>query len=220
MATRYGAKGISYTYTEPTVFFEYAYETSVLATEKNLYNTFVTNGYMSTKAIETIAPYLDGANVDLKSFNENFYKKYCGAKLKPVLENIEKMKELGIWVEVTTLIIPTLNDSEDELRQIAVFLYKLSPDIPWHVSRFHPHYKLTDPPPTPGETIKNARRIGLEVGLRYVYTGNIYDDEGSRTYCHNCKKPLIYRSGFSITKNIIKDNHCPECNSVISGMDL
>lgn len=220
IALGYGTEGISYTYTEPTIFFEYAYETAILATEKDLYNTFVTNGYMSTSAIEMIAPYLDGANVDLKSFNEDFYKNYCGASLKPVLKNIEKMKELGIWVEVTTLIIPTLNDSNSELRKIAQFLYNISPDIPWHVSSFYPHYKLTDLPPTPKETVKNARQIGLEVGLKYVYTGNIYDDEGSRTYCPSCKKALIHRTGFSVTKNIVKDNHCPYCNTEISGITL
>jgi len=156
-ALRTGCESISYTYTEPTVFFEYAYETSKLAKEKGLKNLFVTNGYMSKETLQLIAPYLDGANVDLKSANEAFYKEICGASLHPVLENIQTMRKLGIWVEVTTLVIPTLNDSEEELRTIARLLRDIEPSIPWHVTAFHPNYKLLHLPPTARSVLKKSK---------------------------------------------------------------
>lgn len=216
-ALKYKCKSIAYTYTEPTIFFEYAYDIAVLAKEKKLYNTFVTNGYMSPTALAKIAPILDGANVDLKSFSDDFYSKTCGAKLKPILTNIEKMAELGIWVEVTTLIIHELNDTKEELKKIASFLYKVSPDIPWHVSAFYPCYNMSKTPPTASHKIKLARDIGLDTGLRYVYSGNIHDSEGSTTFCYSCKKPLIERMGFNVTKNVIQNGSCPYCKTKING---
>jgi len=219
-ALRTGCESISYTYTEPTVFFEYAYETSKLAKEKGLKNLFVTNGYMSKEALQLIAPYLDGANVDLKSANEAFYKEICGASLSPVLENVQTMKKLGIWVEVTTLLIPTLNDSEEELRTIARLLRDIEPSIPWHVTAFHPDYKLLHIPPTPRSVLKKAREIGLSEGLRYVYSGNIPGDEGENTYCWNCHKILIRRWGFKVLENHIKESKCPHCGAEIDGVGL
>ncbi|RLB07235.1 MAG: AmmeMemoRadiSam system radical SAM enzyme [Deltaproteobacteria bacterium] len=220
LALKYKCASIAYTYTEPTIFYEYAYDTARSAHRKGIKNIFVTNGFMSSEALEMIAPYLDGANVDLKSFSEEFYQRICGAKLKPVLEGIKKMKELGIWVEVTTLIIPTLNDSEEELRQIARFILSVSPEIPWHVTAFYPTYKMLDKPRTSTMIIKRARDIGLEEGLRYVYSGNIPGEEGENTYCYNCKDLLIRRWGFQILENKIREGKCPRCGTPIDGVQM
>jgi len=160
-----GCKSISYTYTEPTVFFEYAYDTAKIASRKGLKNVFVTNGYMSKQCLEMISPYLDAANVDLKSFSDQFYKDRVEARLKPVLENIRLMKGLGIWVEVTTLVIPGLNDSKEELGQIAEFLKSISDDLPWHVSAYYPQYKSRIPP-TGEEKIKEAVKKKKKAGLK------------------------------------------------------
>jgi len=168
-------KSISYTYTEPTVFFEYAHDTAMLAKEAGLSNVFVTNGYMTEEALETIKPYLDAANVDLKSFREDFYKDMCQAHLQPVLDSIKTMKRLGIWVEITTLVVTGKNDSEDELRDIAGFIAGVDPCIPWHISRFHPDFKYLDARPTSLETLKKARAIGEEAGLEHIHLGNVID---------------------------------------------
>jgi pyruvate formate lyase activating enzyme len=218
MALQYNCASISYTYTEPTIFFEYAYDTAQIAHKKGLKNNFVTNGYMTAEALDMIAPYLDAANVDLKSFSEDFYKKVCGARLKPVLESIATMHDLGIWVEVTTLIIPTLNESEEELRKIARFIHSVSPEIPWHVSAFYPTYKMMDKPRTPPETIRHARKIGLEEGLRYVYTGNISGEEGENTICYHCNNVLIKRRGYQIAEQMVTNGACPYCGTTIAGV--
>jgi pyruvate formate lyase activating enzyme len=216
-AVRYGCKSISYTYTEPTIFFEFAYDCAKLAHEKGIKNVFVSNGYTSPEATRVIAPYLDGNNIDLKGDNEH-YKKICGARLEPVQETIKLMKELGVWVEVTTLVIPDHNDSEEDLRNIAEFIKSVDPFIPWHVTQFYPTYKLTDKPRTPIKTLRRAREIGFEVGLNYVYEGNVPGEGGENTYCHNCKKLLIRRFGFSIIENKIKDGRCSECGVDIRGV--
>jgi len=219
-STRLKATSIAYTYTEPTIFFEYAYDTAKLATERNIKNVFVTNGYMTTEALDTISLYLDAANVDLKSFSNDYYRKNCGATLEPVLESLKHMKKLSIWVEVTTLVIPTLNDSEDELRQIAEFVLSLGAETPWHVSAFHPTYKLTNLPRTPVATLRKARQIGKDCGLRYVYCGNIPGDEGENTYCYNCGKLLIKRYGYLIREYNIKEAKCYNCHAKIDGVGL
>ncbi|MCX5687255.1 MAG: AmmeMemoRadiSam system radical SAM enzyme [Candidatus Omnitrophica bacterium] len=209
-------KSISYTYTEPTIFFEYAYDIATLAKKEGLYNNFVTNGYMSTEAIETIKPYLDSANIDLKGFSEEFYQKFCQAHLNPVLESIRTMKRLGIWVEITTLIIPGENDSEKDLTGIAEFIASAGKEIPWHISRFHPDYKYLDASPTPVETLKKAKAIGEKAGLNYIYLGNVL--EGNDTYCHSCRNLLIKRIGFDVVQNKIVDSKCPECRAKIAGV--
>lgn len=220
-AKRYGSKSIAYTYTEPTIFFEYAYDTAKLAHESDIKNVFVTNGYMTEEAIKKIEPYLDAANVDLKSFSDDFYRKLCGAKLQPVLDALKLMKKLGIWVEVTTLIIPTLNDSSEELREIAKFIFnELGEETPWHISRFYPAYKLRDKPPTPIETIHKAREIGLNEGLKYVYEGNVPGSTGENTYCPNCKNLVIQRWGYNILKKNIKDGICQHCNYKIESIKM
>ncbi len=219
-AKRSGCKSIAYTYTEPTIFFELAYDTSRLTQKELIKNIFVTNGYINKEALLKISPYLDAANVDLKSFSEDFYRKYCGGKLTPVLETLKLMKKMGIWLEVTTLIIPTLNDSEEELKRIAEFVVNLGPDTPWHLSRFYPTYKLNDLPFTPTETLHLARQIGLKTGLRYVYTGNVPGDEGENTYCYNCGRVLVQRYGYRIEKFYLEEGRCRFCQAKIDGVGM
>jgi len=215
-AKKTGCASISYTYTEPTVFFEYAYDTAVLAKQAGLYNTFVTNGFMTKQALDTISPYLDAANVDLKSFKDEYYKKYCKGRLEPVLESIAHMRGLGIWVEVTTLVIPGENDSDAELNDIARFIAQVDVNIPWHISRFHPDYEFTDHNATPIETLTRAKETGIKHGLRYVYLGNVVSD--SDTYCHNCKARLVKRAYFGGTATGIKEGVCTSCGSTIAGV--
>jgi len=219
-ALQTNCKSISYTYTEPTVFFEFAYDCAKLAKQEGLYNNFVTNGFMSKEALEYIAPYLDAANVDLKSFSDSFYRKVCKGKLLPVLENIKLMKKLGIWVEVTTLIIPKLNDSPQELSDIASFIASVAKEIPWHISRFHPDYKFTDSYPTSLQTLKEAYNIGKSKGLHYVYIGNIYTGYGENTYCYACGKLLIKRVGFFIEEYNLVEGRCKFCKAKIEGIGL
>jgi len=219
-AKNYHCTSISYTYTEPTIFYEYAYEIAVLAHSQGIKNVFVTNGYTTPEALRYIQPYLDAANVDLKSFSDKFYKNICGARLQPVLDALQEYKKLGIWLEITTLIIPTYNDSEEELRKIAEFIFQLGPEIPWHISAFYPTYKLTEPPRTSVFILRKAREIGLDVGLRYVYEGNVPGEMGENTYCYSCKALLIERRGFTISQYYIKDKKCPKCGANIDGVGL
>jgi len=212
-----GDKSISYTYTEPTVFFEYAYDTAKIASEKGLKNIFVTNGFMTKECLIMIEPYLDAANVDLKSFSEDTYKNKIGGRLKPVLDNIALMKEMGIWIEVTTLIIPEVNDSNSELQKIAEFLAGIDKEIPWHVSAYYPQYK-SDIPPTSQEKIKNAIDIGKKTGLKYVYGGNIYGNSYENTLCPECNYMLIKRSGFFVLSNKLKEGSCPNCGIKVKGI--
>ncbi len=211
-------KSIAYTYSEPTIFFEYAFDVAKIAQKEGIKNVFVTNGYTTIEALNKIGPYLDAANVDLKSFSDHFYRKNCGARLEPVLEAIRHYKKLGIWTEITTLIIPTLNDGEVELRKIAEFIKEIGIETPWHISQFHPTYKLIDLPRTPVETLRKARQIGLETGLRYVYEGNVPGEIGENTYCHYCGKILIHRFRYKIQENNIKNIKCPECGTKIEGV--
>ncbi len=172
-AKKFKCPAIAYTYTEPTIFLEYALDTMKIAKKAGLKNVWVTNGYMSKETLDLISPYLDAANVDLKAFREEIYVKFCGAKLKPVLENIEEMYKRKIHLEVTTLIIPGVNDDEEQLTGIARFLAGISPNIPWHISRFFPAYKMLDTPVTPLATLKKAELIGQKAGLKYIYLGNM-----------------------------------------------
>ncbi len=212
-------QSISYTYTEPTVFFEFAFETAKLAHEKKILNVFVTNGYMSPEALQMISPYLDAANVDLKAFDDKFYTRYCGAKLGHVKETLKLMKSLGVFVEVTTLLIPDLNDDETQLQGLTRFLVEsLGPETPWHISRFHPTYKLTDRPATPVGTLLKAREIGIASGLKYVYLGNVPGENGEKTHCYNCGKLIIDRWGFTVRENRLKEESCPYCSTRVGGI--
>ncbi|MGD9083061.1 MAG: AmmeMemoRadiSam system radical SAM enzyme [Desulfobacterales bacterium] len=220
-ALKGGCKTIAYTYTEPTVFFELAYDTAKLAHQKGIKNVFVTNGYMTAEALNMINPYLDAANVDLKAYTEDFYKTYCGAKLAPVKETLKLMKSLGVFVEVTTLLIPGLNDARDELEELAAFLAgSLGTETPWHISRFHPTYRLTDRPSTPVKTLVMAREIGIKAGLKYVYTGNVPGENGEKTFCDQCGKLLIDRWGFYVRQNLIKNGQCSYCGAHIHGVGM
>lgn len=218
LAKQYQCQSISYTYTEPTIYFEYAYETAVLASQEGIKNIFVTNGYMTEEALTKIQPYLNGANVDLKSIREKFYKEVCGARLGPVLENLRTMKSLGIWVEITTLVIPTLNDSEKEFEEIAQFILSLGAEVPWHLSAFYPTYKMLHLPRTPAMTLHRAREIGLRTGLQYVYCGNIPGQGGEDTFCPGCGRKVIQRMGFQVTRNEVISGKCRHCHRSIEGI--
>lgn len=216
-ASRNGCESISYTYTEPTIFFEFAYDCAKLAYQKGIKNVFVSNGYTGPEATRMIAPYLGGNNIDLKG-NDDFYKKLCGARLEPVKDTIRLMKELGVWIEITTLIIPDYNDSDEDLQDIAAFISSVDPAIPWHVTQFYPTYKLTDKPRTPVGTLRRAREIGFRAGLKYVYEGNVPGEGGENTYCPSCRELLIRRFGFSIGEKKIRDGQCFNCGSAIEGV--
>ncbi len=213
MAEKNKIPSISYTYTEPTIFLEYALDSMILAKKKDIKNCWVTNGYMTSETIDLIAPYLDAANVDLKGFSEEFYQKYCGANLQPVLESLVSLKKKKIWLEVTTLIIPSINDSENILKEIAKFIRsQLGPETPWHLSRFSGtiSWQLQYLPDTPAETIKKAWEIGKKEGLKYVYSGNLPGDPTEDTYCPKCRARAIERTGYSI-KRYDKQGKCQRC---------
>lgn len=217
-AIRTGCRSIAYTYTEPTVFYEYMYDTAVLAREKGLLNTYITCGYINNQPLRELSKYLDGANVDLKGFTDEFYRKTCGGKLKPVLDSFVTLKEMGVWVELTNLIVPTLNDDFNTIRQMCKWVVgNLGVDLPVHFSRFYPNYKLKNLPPTPLETLSRARDIAMEAGCRYVYVGNIGHD-GNNTFCYNCKKLLIERAGYFIRQNHVVGGKCKYCNASIAGI--
>lgn len=217
-AVRSGCASVAYTYTEPTVYYEFSYDTARLAKDRGLYNLYVTNGFMTSEAAVRISEVLDGANVDLKSFSDGFYRKICKGRLSPVLNTIRLLKKHGVWVEVTTLVIPGMNDTDEELQQIAGFIKTTDPGIPWHVSAFHPTYKMADTRPTPAETLKRVRDIGLDSGLRYVYTGNVKISDAENTYCYNCGQAVVIRSRYSVVDNRLKKGCCPECGTQIDGI--
>jgi pyruvate formate lyase activating enzyme len=216
LAKQYDCPSISYTYTEPTIFFEYAYDTARLAQAAGLYNIFVTNGYMTAEAIDIIAPYLDAANIDLKSFNDASYRDVCRGRLQPVLDSIQRMHEKGIWVEVTTLVIPGLNDSDEELTKIAEFIASIDVDIPWHLTRYHPDYKFTNAEPTPPQRLERGHEIGKAHGLHFVYLGNVI--EGQNTVCYRCGITLVKRSGYGVyCQSLPVSGRCPNCSAPIAG---
>ncbi len=216
-----GCRSISYTYTEPTIFFEYALDIARLAKEKGLYNNFVTNGYTEEEPLRAIQPYLDGANIDLKAFSEEFYRDVCSARLSGVLDTIRCYRRLGIWIELTTLVIPGYNDREEEFTAIARFIRdELGPEVPWHVSAFYPTYRLLDAPPTGAAVIERARAIGLSQGLRHVYSGNIRGMKGEHTYCHNCGSTIIERHGYSLASYRITKGACASCGARVAGIGM
>jgi pyruvate formate lyase activating enzyme len=216
-AVKTSSQSIAYTYTEPTIFFEFAYETARMAHQVGITNIFVTNGYITPETLDMFHQYLDAANVDLKSFCKETYRRYIGGRLQPVLDALKAIKQLGIWLEVPTLVIPNLNDDSSELRDIASFIsQELGADTPWHISRFYPGFKMTDRPPTPIQTPKRARDIGLSEGLNYVYLGNILDE--SNTNCPQCGQLLIRRHGYQVLENHFHDGSCSTCGESIPGV--
>jgi pyruvate formate lyase activating enzyme len=211
-AKKKGCRSIAYTYTEPTIFFEYAYDTGRLAKKGGLANVFVTNGYQTPETIKEMAKFVDAVNIDLKSFSEKFYQKVCGARLEPVLKSIKLMHKAGIWVEITTLVVPKQNDSKEELRSIAKFIASVDKNIPWHISRFHPDYQMTEAYPTPIETLEMAYTLGKKAGLNYVYLGNIATEDRENTYCPKCGNLAIHRQWYSIeVLGVDKKGRCPKC---------
>jgi pyruvate formate lyase activating enzyme len=217
LAVEAGCTSLAYTYTEPAIFFELAFDTAILAAEAGLKNIFVTNGYMTAEALRMIQPSLHAANIDLKGINDKRHRRMSGAKLQPVLDSIVLAKELGIWLEVTTLVVPGHNDSDQELRQIARFLKRVDPDIPWHLSAFFPAYKLMEVEPTDRESLLRAWQIGKEAGLPYVYCGNIPGLQED-TICYRCSTKLIERVGYTVVSNRLDQGRCPSCHAAIPGV--
>jgi pyruvate formate lyase activating enzyme len=220
-AHRYRARSIAYTYTEPTVFLEWALDTARLGRDAGLANVVVTNGYESPETLDLMAPCIDAANVDLKAFDDGFYRRICGARLAPILDTLVGMRERGIWVEVTTLLIPGLNDDPDQIGALARWVVtELGPETPWHVSRFFPDYELEDLPPTPVATIQCAIEIGRGEGLRHVYSGNVagLDDD---TTCAGCGATLIRRRGYQVAPGpALAGGRCRGCGRVLAGVGL
>jgi pyruvate formate lyase activating enzyme len=217
-AKAHGCESISYTYTEPTIFFEFAYDTARVARKMGLKNAFVTNGYQTPETIEKMAEVIDAANVDLKAFSDRFYRERCRARLAPVLKAIRLMHEKGIFIEITTLIVPGENDARDELRQIADFIVSVSPEIPWHVSRFHPQYKQSDKEWTSSDKIFEALAVGKRSGLKYVYAGNLPAGKYEHTYCPHCGALVIERSGFSSRSCGLSGNACSACGEALNNI--
>jgi pyruvate formate lyase activating enzyme len=216
-ATKENIKIISYTYTEPTIFFEYMLDIAKIARKENIKNTIVSNGFINPEPLSELSKFLDGANIDVKG-NEKFYKELCGSKLEPVLETIKTLHKAGVWIEVTNLIIPGYNDNEKEIMKIVNFIKNLNKNIPLHFSAFYPAYKMQDTPSTSTEIIKKARNLAMK-HLNYVYTGNIFDDEGNSTLCPKCKKQIIKRNAFFIvTENNLEQGKCKFCGEKIAGI--
>ncbi len=210
---------IAYTYTDPVIYYEYTYDSSKLARAAGIRNTLVSAGYINQKPWKELLQYVDAARIDLKAISEDFYREVCGATLKPVLDALVIAKESGIELEVIHLIIPTLNDRPQDLRQLVRWIKaNLGVDTPLHFSRFFPQYKLQHLPPTSAETLDMARQIAMAEGMQYVYIGNISSREGQNTYCPGCRKLLIERSGYTILQNRLKEGRCPDCGQIIYGV--
>jgi pyruvate formate lyase activating enzyme len=215
-AIRSKCDGIAWTYNEPTIWFEYTYDGARLAKREGLYTVYVTNGYMSEDALNEIAPYLDAANVDVKAFKQEFYAKVSSAKLEPVLRTCERMKEKGIHLELTYLIIPTYNDDPEEIKDFSEWAVSLS--APVHFSRFYPRGDMSHLYQTPVETLEKAYEIAKGAGVEYVYLGNVYAHRSENTYCPECGKLLIERRGFSVVKKL-SERRCPKCGREIDIVD-
>jgi Pyruvate-formate lyase-activating enzyme len=220
-ATLLGAESIAYTYVEPTVFLEYALDTARLAREAGLRNLFITDGYATPEAVDLLATVLDAANVDLKSFDDAFYRKVCGGRLAPVLESILAMHRAGIWLELTTLVIPGHNDDDGQLRALTRWIAEtLGVETPWHVSRFFPGHRMLDVPPTPLEKLRRAADLGREAGLVHVYVGNAPELGLEDTHCVGCGRLLIERRAYRVRTHVAADGTCPGCGRALAGRDL
>lgn len=213
-----GIPSIAYTYNEPSIFLEYALDTAKLAHRKGIRNVFVSNGYGSEESLLKMKNLLDGINIDLKSFSHEYYRKVCGADIEPVLANIKRVHSMGVWVEVTTLLVPGQNDSPREMESIAGFIAEIDSSIPWHISRFFPHYKMSGLHPTPIKILETAYKIGKDAGLNHVYLGNVGGSGKESTYCPSCGKIAIERSSFEVLNNTMSGGKCGNCSSPIRGV--
>jgi len=214
-----GCESVCFTYSEPTIFFEYMLDIAKLAKEKGLRTTMVSNGFIEREPLRELAAVLDGANIDLKSFKNSTYREILKAELKPVCETIATLPSLGVWTEVTTLVVPGMNDTEEELREIASFIASCGRGIPWHVSRFYPQNKWSHLAPTPVESLRRALDIGKEAGLKYIYVGNVPGERSESTFCPECGRVVIERYGFSISSIELKPGgYCKFCNTLIEGV--
>jgi len=221
VAKALGCRSVAYTYNDPVIFLEYAVDTAKACRELGIRSVAVTAGYITEAPRKELFAWMDAANVDLKAFTEDFYWKVTGGHLQPVLDTLRYIRhETDVWLEITTLLIPGLNDSDEELHAMADWVVKeLGPDVPWHFTAFHPDWKMRDRPPTPPETLARARRIAMEHGVRYAYTGNVHDEEGQSTYCHQCGKRLIGRDWYVITEwALTADGRCPQCGTPCAGV--
>ena len=219
-AEEMGCGSVAYTYNDPVIFAEYAMDTALACRARGLKNVAVTAGYMYHAPEVEFYATMDAANVDLKGFTNDFYVKYCAGQLQPILDTLVYLvRETPVWVEITTLLIPTLNDSDEEIRRLAEWIAReLGPDVPLHFSAFHPDWKMKDLPPTPPATLSRARKLALEAGLHYVYTGNVHDPTGGTTFCPACHEPLIVRDWYEIpVYRLTDDGHCPRCGAAIAG---
>jgi pyruvate formate lyase activating enzyme len=219
-AVRAGCRSIAFTYTEPTLGLEFADEVAQHAAPAGIGLAFVTNGFMTPETVAVLAGWLDAANVDLKAMHERTYRRVSRARLDPVLRSIEGLVAAGVWVEVTTLVVPGLNDDPAELREIARFIAGVGPQLPWHLSAFHPTYRMTDRPRTPVSSLRRAYEIGKEEGLRYVYVGNVWGDEGESTHCHACGRRLIHRYGYTLLDVDLDGDRCPGCGTTLDGVGI
>ena len=219
MATEYGCRSVAYTYTEPLVFYEYTLDSCRYVKEAGLRNALVTAGYINEEPMRRLCKYVDAANVDLKAFSDRFYRDICGATLKPVLNTLVVAKSLGVEIEVTNLVIPTLNDSDKMLRDLCRWLVRnLGPETPLHFSRFFPQFQMKNLPPTPAQTLDRAKEIAQGEGLHYVYVGNITRSGAEDTFCPVCRKRLVQRHGFQVLENRIESGRCPDCQCEVYGI--
>jgi len=216
LCKQYNCKSIAWTYNEPTIWLEYTYDSAKLAKKEGIKTIYVTNGYMTEDSFELMAPYLDAANIDLKGMDDKFYHDLCSAHLEPVLETIKRMYDKKIHIEITNLLIPGYNDSEEHVTDLIKFMVEeVGIEVPLHFSRFFPHYQMQDVPPTPIDSMERAYKIAKDAGLRYVYMGNVSGTDKENTYCYQCGELLIERNGFQVNKNNIKDNKCMKCGTKI-----
>ena len=210
---------LAYTYSEPVIFYEYMHDVAKLARAQGIGSVMISNGYIQEKPLRQLCKQLTGVKIDFKAFTERFYREQCAGELKPVQETLKVLKDVGIWFELVVLIIPTLNDSPDEIKQMSAWILEhLGPDVPLHFTRFHPTYRVTDLPRTPIATLERSRELALSAGIHYVYAGNVPNHPGENTFCHKCGTELIRRVGFKVVSNRIAEGKCPQCSTAIPGV--
>ncbi len=219
-ASQAGCKTIAYTYSEPVIFYEYMYDCAVAGRKLGIGSVMITNAFIHEKPFRELCKQLTAVKVDLKAFTEQFYREVCRGQLQPVLDSLKLLSGIGIWTEIVVLVIPTLNDSAEELKRLSGWVVKnMSPDVPVHFTRFHRQYKMTNLPDTPQDTVEKARELALKEGVRYAYVGNVARaSEGEQTWCHECKALLVKRYGYRILENNVRGGLCPKCGAKIPGV--